>query len=228
MQPVFIVAYLVLASAILWVVPHPTAGWEDAANQANHALEALFYPIGTILLWKIVRTVSPTYARSFRWMLAALAGNFIAAAVFMGKNYAAYPAWASDALLGLLFIIDTLVYVAAGYSFATIEQRLARRKKANSTVDIIIFVAGLASQPKEVDPMLDRLRVITARGAQGHALTSDQENDLASIYLQLEDYLTTKDPLRTFTANDIRRRVLHTFERLPVGITPEDTDTSRL
>lgn len=218
-HPATISGVLLLASTVLWVLPHGTYHLETHLVHANHVLEALFYPLACVLLWRIIRTTSHSYAHSFTWMLVAVAGNFVAAGLFLGGTYVTYPAWATYELLGALFIVDTIIYVIAGYSFATLQQRMSRRQTASSPIDIILFVASLASRQKDIDPILDHLRVFTASTPGAYnLLTPEQDKQLAGIYYQLEDYLITKEPLRSFTRESIRALVQRKFERLPVGV----------
>lgn len=214
-----ILAYLLILSTILWLLPHHTTNLTDQFIHANHVLEALFYPLAVLLLWKASRTVSASYARSFVILIAAFVGNFVAATLFIGTAYLAYPQWASDELLGSLFIIDIFIYVAAGYSFSNLQRRLVRQQTASSTVDIVVFVASLASQPRNIDQFLDELRAITAKLPQNGQLSPAQEQQLTAVYRKLEDYLISQDPLRSFTRADIRELVQRRFDRLPSDIT---------
>lgn len=226
-HPAVIVAFLVITSSLLWALPHGSPTLSERIIQTNHVVEALFYPLASILLWQIIRATSHSYARSFRWMFVAVAGNFIAAALFIGNQYITYPAWATQEMLGSLFVIDTLLYVAAGYSFATIQQRMRARQSANSTIDVVIFVASLASQQKDIDPILDELRTLTSEQRLGStALSPEQEKRLTAIYYHLEDYLVTKEPLRSFTRDAVRQLVQQKFERLPMDVPPQATTTS--
>lgn len=92
--------------------------------------------------------------------------------------------------------------------------------KAGSVLDMVTKTAGLASNPKEIDPLLDRVRVITSRLHSGESPTGADETILLGVYLQLELYLTTKEPIRTFTKEELRARIskelrsrLETYER---------------
>lgn len=214
LNPLIIVAYLVGASVILRFIPHVSYA---PIQQANYILECLVYPLGALLIWQIIRATTATYSRSFIWMLLALGGNFIATAIAVTASYVTYPSWGPNVIVGA-FIIDALIYLGAGYSFATIQQRLIRHQAANTTVDIITFVAALASQQIKVDPILDQLRDLTADLPADSQISAEQEQKLTTIYLQLEDFLTTKEPLRAYTQASIRELVQKKFERLPAGV----------
>lgn len=74
-------------------------------------------------------------------------------------------------------------------------------------LDVVVYIAGLASRPTEVDPILDPVRELTARLAPDEPLTEAHEDTLCVVYLNLERYLTTKEPLRTFTRQELRNHL---------------------
>lgn len=78
---------------------------------------------------------------------------------------------------------------------------------AKSIVDVITDMASLASNPKDIDPLLDDVRHITARLQPGEVLSAPDQAALLKVYVQLEDYLTTREPIRTFTREDLRKRL---------------------
>jgi hypothetical protein len=70
------------------------------------------------------------------------------------------------------------------------------RMNARQLVDRIVYLASLMSEPQRVDTILDKLRVITARSSK----LSDQDiKALKPIKNELEDYLVTKERIRSFT-----------------------------
>lgn len=92
--------------------------------------------------------------------------------------------------------------------------------KATSVLDMVTKAAGLASNPRDIDPLLDKVRIITSRLHSGESPTGADEATLLGVYLQLELYLTTKEPIRTFTKEELRARIskelrsrLETYER---------------
>jgi hypothetical protein len=80
-------------------------------------------------------------------------------------------------------------------------------------IDSVITTAALVSRPQDVDGILTGLRSITARlSADSISLTNEDKNHLVAVYRQLEDYLTHgNDPLRTFTAEQVRSRLNQEF-----------------
>ncbi len=78
---------------------------------------------------------------------------------------------------------------------------------STSAIDVVAYAASLASNPKTIDPILDTFREVTSHVKPNQALSAADQTALATVYLQLEQYLTTKEPIRAFTAAEIRQRV---------------------
>lgn len=88
----------------------------------------------------------------------------------------------------------------------------AKRKKAieggaQTTLDLIAYIAGLASNQLEIGPILDPVREITAQLSPGQQPSPNANQQLLHVYLQLEHYLVTKEPLRAFTKEALRKRI---------------------
>lgn len=77
----------------------------------------------------------------------------------------------------------------------------------STTLDLATYTGSLASNPAEVDPILDRVRRLTTTHSVEQGLSTDDEAELLDVYLDLEAYLTTNDPIRTFTKDELRSRL---------------------
>ena len=75
---------------------------------------------------------------------------------------------------------------------------------AATPLDLVNQAAGLVSNPREVDPILDRMRAVTSRLHPGETLSESDEAALLGVYLSVEEYLVTKEPLRTFSREELR------------------------
>lgn len=78
---------------------------------------------------------------------------------------------------------------------------------ARTPLELVISAAALVSNPTQVDQLLDKVRVLTASLEPGQQPAPADEHMLLGIYLQLETYLTTTEPLRRFTKEELRSRV---------------------
>jgi hypothetical protein len=73
-----------------------------------------------------------------------------------------------------------------------------------SALDLVTTVAGLASNPKKIDPLLDKVRAISAQLAPGGLVSEKEESSLFDVYLEIERYLMTSDPIRIFSQQELR------------------------
>ena len=74
-------------------------------------------------------------------------------------------------------------------------------------LDLVNYAASLASNPSDIDHTLDAVRLITSQLQPGQAPDAQDGDKLLSVYVQLEAYLTTKEPIRAFTKQDLRKRL---------------------
>jgi hypothetical protein len=84
-------------------------------------------------------------------------------------------------------------------------------KEDGDIIDAITYVASLVSKPSEIDPTLDTVREITSKLTPGEPLSPTDKTALGRVYEDIEYYLTTKDPIRKFTPEEVRRRVHDRF-----------------
>ena len=87
------------------------------------------------------------------------------------------------------------------------KDRPTTAQEVNTPLDLATYAGSLASNPSDIDPLLDRVRKITATHSPEEGLSADDEKDLFKVYLELEEYLTTRDPIRTFTKEELRSRL---------------------
>lgn len=77
----------------------------------------------------------------------------------------------------------------------------------NSTINLVTYAAGLVSDQVSIDTSLDTLRSITSALEMGQAPSADDDERLLAVYLQIEQHLTTNDPIRKYTKDDLRARL---------------------
>ena len=97
-----------------------------------------------------------------------------------------------------------------------------------NALDLVITVAGLVSNQTAIAPLLERVHAIAAQLPPGALLANEDEATLFDIYLQLEKYLMTSDPIRTFNKQELRAKAsrgllarLETYEK-QTGMTVSD------
>jgi ABC-type multidrug transport system fused ATPase/permease subunit len=74
-------------------------------------------------------------------------------------------------------------------------------------INRITYLASLSSQAKVIDPMLDTLRSVTARRDDSKRLGDEDHTQLIKLEGELKNFLIKKDPLRSFTAEDLEDRI---------------------
>ena len=78
-------------------------------------------------------------------------------------------------------------------------------------IDTIVYLASLVSNQRDVDPLLDGMRVITASAKPDAPLADQDRSTLQKIRDQLESYLINRDPIRTFTKESLELRTQEYF-----------------
>ncbi|SRR6266568_6525327 len=86
-------------------------------------------------------------------------------------------------------------------------------KQTASSIDIIIYILGLASNSQLVEPYQERLREITAQiKPEEKTLSSENQSALADLYIDIEKYLIEKEPLKEITMAELRKNIVEKFD----------------
>ena len=78
---------------------------------------------------------------------------------------------------------------------------------AKTVLEMVMNTAGLASNPHDIDPILDDVRSITSNLSPGEPPSAADNQRLIGVYLRLEEYLITSEPLRPFAKDELRKRL---------------------
>jgi hypothetical protein len=80
-------------------------------------------------------------------------------------------------------------------------------------VGVAVYLASLVSSPRLIDPLLNTMRMVTSRaGYNRDQPTPDEANTLRRLCDDLVTYLVTKEQVRSFTQEDIERRIEARFD----------------
>lgn len=172
---------------------------------------------------RMQKLVGQHYVHAIKWLKRALVTSGIVllyvgfyTLIDKGFDITVY------AFNGMTTIVSGLVWVRAGYAFALTKyssknislfyalfgQDNTRDDKAfNSVIDMVTSTAGLVSNSRDIDPMLDKVRTITSRLQPGERLSSSDTRELIKVYLEIEEYLVTKEAIRTFTQKELRMQL---------------------
>jgi hypothetical protein len=96
-------------------------------------------------------------------------------------------------------------------SFFGGEQRVARNAVNASPIDVVVYLASLASNPQSIDLILDPLRDITARLGPDRMLNDQDQLVLAKVYKGLVAHLITNEPAQIFTQEGLEARIKNAF-----------------
>jgi hypothetical protein len=75
-------------------------------------------------------------------------------------------------------------------------------------VERIAYLGTLASDRSKIDPMMETLRIVTARWNSAQPLGDQERLALDALEKRLKDYLVNRDPLRSFTPQMLDSRLV--------------------
>lgn len=161
------------------------------------------------LAMRIKQGLAKAYQPAIKWLILAF-GSYVLVAfhevltvTFANPNggYIDYSLWTLD-LFGAIMLIAAIRF-----------NELSRvRLAANASyIDVILYTSQLISNPKEIDEHLDKVRLLTSRLAPNDKLSEQDKTTLVDVYLSLEEYLTSKEPIRKLSREDMRLRLPEDF-----------------
>jgi len=160
--------------------------------------------VAAIVALQIRSAIGPIYRTPLTWTsLTLFLVSFSAFHEFITKVYFPTSAYTANSwglwpylVTSAMLLVTSMRYMQANHEDVAIPENA-------NYLDIVTSLAAMASKPQDVDKILDTVRTITtSRSAQ--QLTADDKNALIHVYLQLEDYLVTKEPLHKFTTVSLR------------------------
>lgn len=213
-----IVAAIVLAIPIIFV-PHVDTEIPEVPFDVTNVLNlwmALIVFFAALIVMRTKAVIAQRYQPALSWLVASFwfciitALHFVVMAIFIPPaSWYAQTIW----IAYTPGLVSALTFLIAGFTFSRIETVERVQSTSNTPVDVINYMATLASNPQEIDPLLDTLRRITAQlDPRQQKLTKSEESDLAKLYLKLEDYLVTKEPLLHFTVPSLREIITTRFQ----------------
>lgn len=211
-------------------VQDPALAIQARATLAFVAWASIFILANTYVMYRIKVVAGRLYTPALTWFFVGLAFQALMAPQAIIAVYLLGPdhPYSNSPYLYLPVLLSGLALLRSAYLFNAIGSLEAdsRKKpakpmtKAISSIDVVICAAQLASNTESIDPLLDRVRIMTAMVSGDHTLTDSQEAELLSIYKALENYLVHKEPVLQFTPDEVRQQVV---ERL--GILEENNGT---
>lgn len=173
---------------------------------------------GGILAFKIQNSLSPAYHLAIKRLgvaMIALAFSCLHEVIARGTLGALdASAWYAQLNLSVWpFLVTALLMLWAALSFRAVTKQYSSLAENSSELDVVIHTAELVSIPTEIDDTMDKVRLLTASHSSGEFTEADKKA-LADVYLELENYLINKEPLRKFSRDDLRSRLSANFIKL--------------
>ncbi len=229
----FVIAFILVLAVLVSFLPHaPVTDGTEIKFDITSGLAIWgfsFMGFATYHLLLIKRQASVAYTQGLAWLSIGTGLSTLFSGVFntLSTFILGSANWEITALIVLApSAVAGLCYLRSAYLFnqitqtADIQERTVARNffgqpinpsrrggQEASSIDIVVYTANLVSNSHAVDPMLDRLRAITAQMQPGAGLTPADEDVLLQVYLGLEDYLLKQEPVRKFSQTSLRQDV---------------------
>jgi len=221
---------IVTVTAVLWIIhvfaPHAADVWPHEwlyeIMQVITLVPTVAYLVAGYMLWRVGHTAGASYKKPFGWMSAGLLWQAVGAGSVVVLEIIGYDNWFfNDRVIWAPIILGDICIFVAGYYFNTVGvatsgsffRRLFKRTpKQTSSLDIVVHIAGLASDTRKIDPYLDNMRVITAQLKPGQSLTTDDQHILLNVYVNVENYLVNEDQLRHYSRDQLRQDITRRFD----------------
>lgn len=225
-----------VVAALSSFLPHPQLP-PGTSEAAFDAFVGIFFWSGSLMLFagwlalNVRKQAGAHYSHAMTWLALALLVS--ALLLLYGGIRTALLDTGENLILSvfsyILAIASGLMWVRAGYAFALtkyynrdvslIRQLFAKTSDADvegpkTVIDMVIYAAGLVSNSREVDTILDDVRVVTSRLGPGESPSPTDTKRLIGVYLKLEQYLMSKEVLRTFTQKELRSHLTPELQKL--------------
>jgi hypothetical protein len=212
----FALGISLLAALIICVAPHPAGSYETGRLTFYMIFGATawcgaFGLITMLAVLRIRRAIGPIYKGAMLWAAAAFGALALTALhETIVKIYFINSGYVANQYSLLPFLVTGVLMLWAGIAFKQTGRETLALPANASYVDVVVSLAQLVSKPAEIDTELDKVRLITSKHSADQ-LTPDEKTTLRGVYLNLEQYLTAKEPLHTFTKDRLRSNLPQDF-----------------
>lgn len=209
-------------AGLMFVVPHPYVGVDDLSAEGSAAITSLlmvYLLFAAILTLLIKRKTNLSMSRATGWLFLVLVASAVAGlqhtvlGIYLEKDH-----WYQSYGLSFLpHVIAGLLALKAGYDFSRIDSQDVKVEleaplgQEAVALNAVLLLASLASRTKDIDPMLDEVRTMTARKRETNIFSEAEQRQLATVFLGIERYLIEQEPLRQFDKATLRSLVRQNF-----------------
>ena len=204
-----------MAVGVAVFMPHPKVTDTELQFDVTFGLlswSIVFSGVATCIAFYIRQKIGVVYRKPMLWMGLAL-GTLTLATVqeIIVKSYFLHSDYATHNLGLAWYLLVGVSFLGAGLTFREVSRQSLSLPANPSYIDIVVAVAGLVSQPAHIDKALDKMRLITVRLQPGQELSPIDKATLTGLYLYLEDYLISREPVHQFTREDLRNSLPDAF-----------------
>jgi hypothetical protein len=218
----FAIIVAALLGAISTLLPHLESPYEEYivdAIFAGYIIAGTFSAISATVALQIRNKLGKLYKNSMGWLAGAL---FIAAFACLHETLTKLlPVFSepifSDYFVSVSlwpFLLTAALLLQASISFRHISARVLDIPAKATPIQVVSYVARMASDPSAIDVILDKVREISALQNPKSNLSATEQAKIIAAYREIETYLTTKEPLRRYTVEDIRSLLPEQFRHL--------------
>jgi len=200
----------VVAAAAVSLVPGAPAGIAQLV-----AWSVSFSFAAMMVAFRIRSLIGPSYIRAMNALVTSLAFTAIAGLheILVNTLWPNGLSWYTGYGVALWpYLLMMMFLLRAGLLFYYGDRNLEIETNGTFT-DAVTYAASLVSKPAAVDAILDRVRVITSNMKPGVSLTPEEKSVLVSVYLEIERYLVTTEPLRKLTSEQLRSHLTYDFKQ---------------
>ncbi len=182
-----------------------------------------------VMVLQIKGTIGASYVNAMAWLFVTYVSVLVTDVMYLVTLLVTSPGtWYLDYNISVApFVAVGLLWLRSGYAFNAVTApepapnhlgqffgpTTAIAAGTPPSIEVVMYVQAMASNPRDLDITLDKLRIITAKYEPGKPLTATEQAQLAEVYLGIESYLINKDPLRKFDRTHIRQDVENTFAK---------------
>lgn len=199
-----------IAVALLLLALNQVSGLQ-ALYLAISIFEAVIALAAAILMHRAQVAASTFYKQALqglKWYCAITAVAGLNALVVLGIPESHW--YVMYNIGGFLYVFCGLavIYAALGFnkvSFA--ERQTSPLTERARSIDVVLALTSLASQPAAIEAILEQMREATATIPADTALSEPQQKIMSKIYTQIEDFLVTNESLRKYSREGLREMI---------------------
>lgn len=219
---------------VLWIIyiqtPHLASSWPSETAHDGMQLIVLIPVVlhiaAVLIAVRFRQRLGREYRTAFGWLTVSLLVYLVDVVMVMVLEIIGYDNWFFNTrAYEIPIILADIMVLITGYYFNKVgllsearvnwlQRLLGHQPQPASSIDIIVYAAGLAADPSKIDEPLNKMRAITALMVPGQprALTETEQQTLKEVYVAVEQYLVDLDPLRVYEKAKLRDNITTRFE----------------